>query len=112
MKWYGAIGFAEMTETSPGIYEEVITEHTYYGDVIRSSRLLQNSGEINDNVNISNQISIIADAYAVNHIHTMRYIVFQNSKWKITNVEIQHPRLLMTVGGLYNVNSIRATDEA
>lgn len=112
MKWYGAIGYAEMTETSPGIYEEVITEHTYYGDVIRSARLLQNSGEINDNVNISNQISIIADAYAVNHIHTMLYIVFQNSKWKITNVDIQHPRLVLTVGGLYNVNSIRATDEA
>lgn len=111
MKWYGSVGFADTKETEPGYYEEVITEHTYYGDVIRNTRMLQNSGEINDDINISMQISIVADAYAVDHIHTMRYVTFQNSKWKVSNVEVQHPRLVLSVGGLYNVNSIRATEQ-
>lgn len=110
MKWYGQVGFAEMTETSPGIYEEVVTEHTYYGDVIRNTRVLQNSGEVNDSVNVSMQISIVSDAYATNHIHTMQYVTFQNSKWKVSNVEVQPPRLTLTIGGLYNVNSIRDTE--
>ena len=53
-KWCGKIGYAETVETEPGVWEEVITEKVYYGDVYRNTRLLQNSGGVNDNVNISN----------------------------------------------------------
>lgn len=101
MKWCGSIGFAETVEITPGDHREEITEHKYRGEVIRNSRALQNTTEINGTVNVSNQISILADAYAVQHIYAMRYITFQNAKWTVSNVDVQHPRLTLTIGGLY-----------
>lgn len=101
-KWYGNIGYAETVETTPGDYEEIFTERPYFGDVIRNNRMLQNSGQINDNINISNQISIVADPYATSHIYAMRYAEFQNTKWKISNVDVQYPRLILSLGGIYN----------
>lgn len=101
-KWFGTVGYIESIETRPGIWEEQKIERSYYGDAIRNTRLLQNSGDVNDNVNIGNQISIVADPYAINHIYAMRFVEFQGSKWKITNVDVQYPRLILTIGGLYN----------
>ena len=101
-KWYGAIGYAVTVETDPGVWEDTITERSYYGDTIRNTRMLQNSGEVNDNVNISNQISIVADPYANQNIYAMRYIEFMGTKWKITNVDVQYPRLILTIGGVWN----------
>lgn len=101
-KWYGKIGYAETVETEPGIWEDVFTERSYYGDLIRNTRRLQSSSSVNDDVVVSNQISIVADPYANEHIFAMRYIEFQGAKWKISDVEVQHPRLLLTLGGVYN----------
>lgn len=103
-KFYGTIGFAETVETDPGIWEEKIVEHSYYGDVIRNIRNLQTpSDSVNDNINVSNEISIVADPYATQNMYAMRYIVFQGAKWKITSVTVSYPRLTLTIGGLYNV---------
>lgn len=101
-KFYGAIGYAKTVETMPGVWTEQITERDYYGDVIRNSRRLQSSDKVNDDINISNQISIVADPYAINNFHSMRYAEFIGAKWKISDVEVQYPRLLLTLGGLYN----------
>lgn len=101
-KWYGLIGFAETVEISPGVYEEEITEHQYYGDVVRDTRRLQNSSQLNDNVNISNNISIIADPFANNNFHSIRYIEYMGAKWKVESVEVQYPRLVLAIGGVYN----------
>ena len=101
-KWYGVIGYAETVETDPGVWEEQITERSYYGDTIRNTRLLQNAGGVNDNINVANQFGIVTDPYATQNFHSMRYIEFMGTKWKITNVEVQYPRLILTVGGLYN----------
>lgn len=101
-KFYGMIGYATTVETKPGVWEEQITEHPYYGDVIKNTRQLQSAEHLNDNVNISNEFSIVADPYAINNFHAMRYIEFMGAKWKISNVSVQHPRLLLTTGGLYN----------
>lgn len=101
-KWYGKIGYADLIEKEPGDWVEDITERSYFGEVYKNTRMLQSSGNVNDNVNISNQISIIADPYAKDHIYAMRYIEFQGAKWKITNVDVQYPRLTLSVGGLYN----------
>ena len=101
-KWYGKIGYVNMVEVQPGVWEPDIIEKPYFGDTYKINRLLQSSGEVNDNINISNQISIVADPYANDHIYAMRYIEFQNAKWRVTNVEVQERRLILTVGGLYN----------
>ena len=101
-RFYGVIGYAENVQTEPGVFTEVITERNYFGDVGRNSRRLESSGGVNDNINISNEIHIVADPYAIQNIYAMRYIEFQGAKWKVTNVEVQYPRLILTVGGLYN----------
>lgn len=101
-KFYGAIGYAETVESAPGVYEEAITERKYYGDVLRNNRQLQPSENLNDDINIANEISILADPYADNHFYAMRYAEFMGARWKITRVEVQHPRLKLTLGGLYN----------
>ena len=103
-KFYGVIGFAATVETDPGVWEEQIIERHYYGDVIRNRRMLQTpSNTVNDNVNISNEISIVADPYAEQNMYAMRYIEFKGNKWKITNIDVNYPRLTLTIGGLYNV---------
>lgn len=101
-KFYGKIGYASTVETKPGVYEEQIVERSYYGDLIHNTRRLQSADKVNDDINISNEISIVADPYATNNFHTMRYAVFMGTKWKVSNVEVSYPRLILTLGGVYN----------
>ena len=101
-KFCGVIGYAVTKETEPGIWEEQIVEVEYFGDVIRNTRRINAPGKVNDDISISNQISIIADPFANKHFHEMRYIEYMGVKWKITEVEVQYPRLILTVGGIYH----------
>lgn len=101
-KFFGSIGYAETQETSPGIHREIITERNYYGDVIRNSRKLQSGESVNDDVVVNNSLSIVADPYACNHFFAIRYVKWMGAVWKVTNVEVQSPRLLLTIGGVYN----------
>lgn len=101
-KWFGKIGYAKTTETKPGVWKEQITEREYYGDLLRNSRRLQSSSALNDNVIIANEISILADPFAYENFCAMRYAIFMDTKWKISNVEVQYPRLILTLGDVYN----------
>lgn len=101
-KFYGNVGFIETVEIEPGLWEEQITERPYYGDLTRNTSRFQSSGGVNDDININNIISIVADPYANENFQYMRYVVFKGVKWKITNAEIQYPRILLTLGGVYN----------
>ena len=101
-KFYGAIGYATSTETAPGVYEESIVEKNYYGDIIKNSGRNQSSNQINDDLMISSQISIISDPYADSNYQNIRYAIMNGTKWKISNIDIQYPRLVLTLGGLYH----------
>jgi len=101
-KFYGKIGYVDTVETQPGCWNPQVTERSYYGDVTRNSSRFQSSGGVNDDINVSNTISILADPYANENFQNMRYVEFMGAKWKITNVEVQRPRLLLTIGGVYN----------
>lgn len=101
-KFYGVIGYAVTKETAPGVWTEEIAEQSYYGDLTRNMRRLQDSGDLNDDVNVANEISIVADPYANANFHSMRYVAFMGAKWKISKVEVQYPRLILTLGGVYN----------
>lgn len=102
MKWYGIIGYGVTEETRPGVWEPKMVERFYYGDVTRNTRMLQSANQVNDNINISNIVSVVADPYATQHFHEIRYVEFSGTKWKVTNIEVQYPRLIMTLGGVYN----------
>lgn len=101
-KFYGKVGYAKTVEIEPGIWEEQITEQSYFGDVTRNTSRYQSSGGVNDDINIANNINIVADPYANENFQHMRYVEYMGTKWKITNVEVQYPRLLLTIGGVYN----------
>lgn len=103
-KFFGKIGYAMTQETKPGVWTDQIIEHEYYGDLLRNSYRFQTSDKVNDDVLIANEFSIIADSFAKDNFHLMRYIEFEGTKWKITNVEVGYPRLNLTVGGIYNEN--------
>ena len=101
-KYFGKIGFATLTEIKPGVWKEIITEREYYGDVIRNTRRLQNANQLNDDINVSNEISIVADPFARENFHSMRWVEYMGAKWKVSSVDVQYPRLVLTVGGIYN----------
>lgn len=104
-KFYGAVGFTmsvEGTGEREGIMEDKTVERKYYGDVLRNTRRWENGSDILDNLRINNQISIVADEYAYSHFFAMKYVWWMGTRWKITNVEVQRPRLLLTIGDVYH----------
>lgn len=101
-KYSGKIGFAVQKESSPGVWTESIVERPVYGDIISYNRRLRTSGNLNDDIEITNQLSVIADPFAYENFCAMRYATFMGSKWKINDVEVEHPRLKISLGGLYN----------
>lgn len=102
-KWHGTVGYIRPVKTSPGVYTNETVERNYYGDIIRNSRGWSTSSEgTNDNLTLNNQISILADSFATENSGFMKYVEIMGAKWKITNIEIQYPRLVLTIGGLYN----------
>lgn len=103
-KFYGNVGYAQSIEstTNPGVWQETITEVAYYGDVIRNTRRYEKGEGLNDNLTLNNMISIVADAYAYQHFFAIKYIDWMGASWKVTNVEVQRPRLLLIIGGVYN----------
>lgn len=102
MKWHGIIGFMESVETSRGIWEEKIVDRPYYGEVLRLNRRYDNGNTAIDNLSISNQISILSDPYANLNFIKMKYIKYLGNKWEISDITVQYPRLILTLGGLYN----------
>ena len=105
MKYYGKIGCAEFQETAPDVYEETITERNYYGDVTRNTRRWQSGQNLNDNLELDNTLSIVADPYILQNFPAIRYVVWNGVKWKVKSVEVQYPRLILTIGGVYTENS-------
>ena len=103
-KFFGSIGYVLTVETEPGIFEEQEVVHQYYGDMYKLTKRYESSNEkLNDNIRISNELSIVADPFAVENFIYMRYVEFMGQKWKIESVDAsQYPRLVLTVGGLYN----------
>ena len=101
-KFCGNVGFLNTVETEPGVWDETIVERKYYGDLVRNTSRFQSSGGVNDDIVISNNVSIVADPYAHENFQHMKYVTFMNAKWKVTNVEVQYPRIILTIGGVYN----------
>lgn len=101
-KYYGAIGFGVMEETAPDVFREIVTEKYYSGDVLKDTRKWQGSEYLNDDLNIGNRISIIADPYAFHNFHSIKYITWMGTKWKVKSIDVAYPRLILDVGGVYH----------
>ena len=114
-KFYGIIGYVESVETIPGVWVDEVVERPYSGDLVRNYEKHESSGEVNDNINIANEISIVADPYATDHFFSIRYVKFLLPKlggvWKVTTAEVAYPRLILSIGGVYNGKQAGTTNK-
>ena len=101
-RFNGPVGYGESVETAPGVWEDSIVEYIYTGDVVKNSRKLTQGERLNDDISVGNSISIVADAYANTHFFAIRYVEWTGVRWTVTDVEVQPPRLLLRLGGVYN----------
>ena len=101
-RFYGLVGYATVEETSPGVWEDVIVEKSYYGDVLHNTRSNQSGEQLHDDITVGIRISIVADAYAYDHFFKMRWIEWAGVRWVVKDVEVENPRLILSLGGVYN----------
>lgn len=103
MKYSGKLGFAdEVEETAPSVFTEKMTERQYFGDVLEFGRQMQLADKVNPDITVGNQLSIVADPFARDHLYKLRYATFMGQKWQVSSVKVQYPRLILTLGGLWN----------
>lgn len=108
MKWSGKIGFYVDEEVikdgiGTGIWKPQIVERSYTGNIVRDYRSQENTNDkVNEDVTISNNISVILDRYLDSHICDIKYITFKGVKWKVKGFTINHPRIDISIGGIYN----------
>jgi hypothetical protein len=101
-RFHGKVGYGDTVETEAGVWTPIIIERSYFGDVIRNARQLQSGENLNDNLAVSNSISIVADAYAKDNFFKILYIEWAGTLWKVSDVEVQSPRLVLRLGGVYH----------
>ena len=101
-KFYGVIGYAIQGETSPGVWEDEVIERKYRGDVLQNQNRWQTTEQVNDDFSIDNKLSIISDPFAYEHMQHIKYVYWMGAYWKVKKVEILRPRLIITIGGVYN----------
>ena len=101
-RFCGKIGYSHTEDQGNGVHKPVNVERTYMGDVVRNNRQLESGEKVNDDLTVQNTISIVADAYANDHFFAIQYVEWAGKRWKVSNVEVQPPRLLLRLGGVYN----------
>lgn len=103
-KFYGTIGYAESVESFPGsgVWIDQIVERESYGDIVRNTRQSQEADKLHNNLSLSNQISVVADAYLQANYFAIRYVRWAGACWTVPSVTDERPRLLLNIGEVYN----------
>lgn len=105
MKFVGKVGFETLVEVRPSNWQSVIVERKYKGDTNRVSRRLQSGDKVVDDITISNEIEILADAFAFENFSNIKYVVWHGTKWKVNTITVRPPKLVLEIGGVYNDNT-------
>lgn len=103
-RFYGKVGYGQSLEKqdAPGVWTDEIIVASYFGDVIRDVSKLEQPQTLNKNIVVNNSISIVADEYATLHFSKIKFVEWAGEYWAVTNVESRPPRLILTLGGVYN----------
>lgn len=102
-KFFGTIGFVgAQSETAPGVWEESVIERKAFGDVLRNTRRLREGEYLNDDISVENRVSVVMDAYARDNFHAIRYVNWAGVLWTVDTVDVESPRLVLRLGGVYN----------
>ena len=105
-RFFGELGYADdSVETAPGTFEEQIVERSYFGDILQNIRSLREGQYVNSDISVNNRISVVVDAYAIEHFHAIRYVKWSGVRWIVDTVTVQRPRLILELGGVYNGNT-------
>ena len=113
MKFSGIVGYAVQVETAPDIWREVIVERKYHGDVVQTAWHSQAAAQtLNDNPSLNCQIEVVADAFAWANYGNIRYVIYENSKWKVSSIQIRRPRLIINFSSVYNNQGMEVIDYA
>ena len=111
-KFHGIIGYAIQTEVRPGVCQEQIVERECYATVLSGSFVNQQTSEANEDLRVNNRISIVANTYAIENFQFMRYITYMGVKWRISNVDVSYPELILTIGGVYNARPTQSAQSS
>lgn len=103
-KFSGVIGFTITSETSPGVWTDNIVEKSYTGDLNRHYRRWDPSPNKHDDIIFSQDISILQDPYLNSNIQNVIYVKYQGVKWSVRSIDIQYPRVTITLGGEWHEN--------
>lgn len=109
-KWYGKVGYIINEETQPGVWAPTPTERSYFGDLLSNMSKWSSAGKVNDDLNVANKVSIVADPFAYQNFQSIKYVEFMDALWNVTTIEPQYPRIILTVGGVYNGQTPRVTE--
>lgn len=101
-KWFGKVGYEITDNTKPGVWEPQITERPYFGDMLSDVSKRNSTNKVNDDLNVANRISIVSDPFAYQHHSQIKYVEIMGTLWEVSTVEVQYPRLILSVGGVYN----------
>lgn len=105
MKFSGRVGFwVKDVETKPGVYKNRTIEKVYTGDVLKNVRNFQTAeNQQNDNLRVNNRLSIISDLYMQQNWSSIKYVLWNGVKWKVSSVDVgSYPRVILELGGVYN----------
>lgn len=101
-KWFGKVGYEITENTKPGVWEPQITERSYFGDMLSDVAKRSATNKVNDDLSVANRISIVSDPFADQHFSQIKYVEIMGTLWEVSTVEVQRPRLILSVGGAYN----------
>lgn len=102
MRFYGKVGYGLSGERQNGVWEDTITEREYYGDVVQNSQRFVAGEDLNPDISVEVSISILADPFANEHFHAIKYVEWQGALWSVSTVKPERPRLVLRLGGVYN----------
>lgn len=101
-KWDGKVGYVTTEKNDLGVWEPKVTELPYFGDILSNTSRRSEAGKVNDELNVANRISIVADPFAYGNFSTIKYVEFMGSLWEVSAAEVQYPRIILTIGGVYS----------
>ena len=102
MRFFGKVGYQIETEDTDSVWVKTMVAKSYFGDVIRNNTRRDTGDTINDQVDVNNRISIVADPFAFENFQNMKYVEWLKQLWNIKSIELQPPRIILEVGGVYN----------
>lgn len=102
MRYSGMFGIAKQVEVAPGVWDDVITERPYIGDLIQTTERLEGAGTVNPVYKTTTSLSVVSDGVLRDRYDDIRYVVYRGVPWTVESSVLEEPRLTLYFGERYN----------